>query len=192
VLAERERAHRSLLAKNAELSAAFGRERQANNALAEANRSERARFDLALDAIKTFHTGVSEDFLLKQEAFGALRGRLLRTARQFYAKLEAGLRDRTDPRSRSALGDAYFALGRISSLVDSQKEALASYGRALAVDQALADSEPNDPRHRHAVARDRHAVGVVRLATAGSCGSPPASCPRRRSRSRRRGPGSSA
>ena len=36
-----------------------------------------ARYDLAVEAIKTFHTGVSEDFLLKQDQFKELRDRLL-------------------------------------------------------------------------------------------------------------------
>ena len=36
------------------------------------------RYDLAVKAIKTFHTGVSEDFLLKQDRFKELRDRLLK------------------------------------------------------------------------------------------------------------------
>ena len=39
-----------------------------------------ARYELAVEAIKTFHTGVSEDFLLKQEQFKELRDRLLKSA----------------------------------------------------------------------------------------------------------------
>ena len=31
------------------------------------------RYDLAMEAIQTFHTGVSEDFLLKEEKFKDLR-----------------------------------------------------------------------------------------------------------------------
>ena len=80
----------------ADIAAALGRETRANDALAAANdelsRSRaavQARYDLAVDAIKTFHTGVSEDFLLKEEQVqGAARpaaevgGRLLRQARR--------------------------------------------------------------------------------------------------------------
>ena len=46
-----------------------------------------ARYELAVDAIKTFHTGVSEDFLLKQDQFKELRDRLLKSAADFYGKL---------------------------------------------------------------------------------------------------------
>ena len=42
--------------------------------LAASNQRERARFELAQEAIRMFHTGVSEDLLLKQKEFGALRG----------------------------------------------------------------------------------------------------------------------
>ena len=71
----RDRANTALAAANAEL----GRSKAA----------VQARYDLAVEAIKTFHTGVSEDFLLKQEPVqGAARpapevGRgLLRQARR--------------------------------------------------------------------------------------------------------------
>ena len=71
----------------ADIARALGRETRANVALAAANdelsRSKaavQARYDLAVDAIKTFHTGVSEDFLLKEEKFKDLRDRLLKSA----------------------------------------------------------------------------------------------------------------
>src|SRR5262249_8635793 len=49
-----------------------------NRELADANAKVKARYDLAVDAIKTFHTGVSEDFMLKEEQFKEIRGRLLK------------------------------------------------------------------------------------------------------------------
>ena len=45
------------------------------------------RYNLALEAIQAFHTGVSEDFLLKEEKFKDLRDRLLKSASDFYGKL---------------------------------------------------------------------------------------------------------
>ena len=59
-----------------------------------------ARYDLAVDAIKTFHTGVSEDFLLKQDQFKELRDRLLKSAADFYGKLAAPARQGDRPRRR--------------------------------------------------------------------------------------------
>ena len=41
----------------------------ANALLKSANIREQERFQLALEAIKTFHTGVSEDMLLKEKQF---------------------------------------------------------------------------------------------------------------------------
>ena len=49
------------------LAQSLDRERKANVDLSAANAKVRARYDLAVEAVKTFHTGVSEDFLLKEE-----------------------------------------------------------------------------------------------------------------------------
>ena len=93
---------------NRDLAAAVVREHSANVALAEAharveasneglkaaNAREVDRFRLALDAIRLFHGEVSEDFLLKEKPFQALRVKLLSGAADFYGKLERRLRDR--------------------------------------------------------------------------------------------------
>ena len=91
----------------AEIAQALGREMSANKAQAAANmelsRSRsavQARYNLAVDAIKTFHTGVSEDFLLKEEKFKELRDRLLKSASDFYGKLSALLGNDSDLASR--------------------------------------------------------------------------------------------
>src|SRR5262249_61869407 len=71
----------------AELQAAKEATEQANAGLRAANAKVEARYNLAVDAIRTFHTGVSEAFLLKQDQFKDLRDRLLRSAANFYEKL---------------------------------------------------------------------------------------------------------
>jgi hypothetical protein len=103
VIAVQRRANRDLAAKNRDLTDALGREAQANVALATANTRVGQRYNLAVEAIKTFHTGVSEDFLLKQEPFRDLRDRLLDSAGEFYQRLGALLRDESDFGSRKAL-----------------------------------------------------------------------------------------
>jgi hypothetical protein len=65
--------NRALDRKNPELSDALGRESHANAELAAANQRVEQRYGLAVDAIKMFHTGVSEDFLFKEEKFNELR-----------------------------------------------------------------------------------------------------------------------
>jgi hypothetical protein len=85
VLAVQERARADLAAKNAEL--------------ADEQAKVLARFELAQKAIATFHTGVSEDALLKNPQFDELRTKLLKEAAGFYAELEKLLAGQTDRKS---------------------------------------------------------------------------------------------
>jgi tetratricopeptide (TPR) repeat protein len=132
----------------AQVTRALGRERDANQALAEANdelaRSKaavQARYDLAVAAIQAFHTGVSEDFLLKQDQFQELRDRLLRSAQEFYGKLSARLGRETDPASRRALAASNFELADLTDKVGSKEDALKAHRAVLAAREALA-AEP--------------------------------------------------
>ena len=84
----------------ADIAQALDRETRANAALADANTKVQARYELAMAAIKTFHTGVCEDFLLKQDQFKDLRNRLLNSALDFYGKLGSLLGPETDVASR--------------------------------------------------------------------------------------------
>ena len=76
-----------------------------------ANAKIEARYNLAVDAIKTFHTGVSEDFLLKEDKFQELRDRLLKSAADFYGKLGPA-RQGNRPRRTSGTGGLEFRAGR--------------------------------------------------------------------------------
>ena len=70
VLAVQTKANGELMAANANLAIANAKVTRANADLATSIERERARFALAQEAIRTFHTGVSEDLLLKQKEFG--------------------------------------------------------------------------------------------------------------------------
>ncbi len=83
---------------------------RANQELRAANEREQARFDLAMDAVKTLHAGVGEDDLLKQPEFEGLRAKVLHQAKDFYEKLETQLQGQGDRRSRTELGKAFFEL----------------------------------------------------------------------------------
>ena len=100
---------------NARLAESLDREQKANADLSAANAKVQARYDLAVDAIKTFHTGVSEDFLLKEEKFKDLRNRLLKSASDFYGKLSALLGKETDFASRRALAQSNFELAELTA-----------------------------------------------------------------------------
>ena len=132
----------------AEVTRALARETDANRALAAANdelsRSKaavQARYDLAVEAIQAFHTGVSEDFLLKEEKFKDLRDRLLKSAQDFYGKLSALLGKETDLASRRALAQSNFALADLIRQVGSQEDAIKVHRSVLAAREALA-AEP--------------------------------------------------
>src|SRR5262249_35707774 len=112
-----------------------------NHELATANDKIKARYDLAVDAIKTFHTGVSEDFLLKEEKFKDLRDRLLKSASDFYEKLSALLKDAADLPSRRALLQANFEVADLAGKVGRKEDALALHRRVLASRETLA-AEP--------------------------------------------------
>ncbi len=135
-------------AANATLAASLTRETKANTALNEANgqltksrAAVEARYKLATDAIKTFHTGVSEDFLLKEEKFKELRNRLLKSASDFYGKLGALLGKETDIASRRALAQSNFELADLTAKVGRNEDALAAHNAVLAAREALA-AEP--------------------------------------------------
>ena len=72
---------------NSSLRTANIQVKRANTELAAEKARVQERYDLAMEAIKIFHTGVSEDFLLKEAKFKDLRDRLLKSASDFYGKL---------------------------------------------------------------------------------------------------------
>jgi serine/threonine-protein kinase len=125
---------------------------RSNNALAAANLREQARFALAMDAVKLFHGEVSEDFLLKEKPFEALRTRLLRGAAGFYTKLEGLLAGQTDRTSHKALARAYDELAELTDKIGSKAEAMVIHRKALAVRRALAGAPSVDAASKADVA----------------------------------------
>ena len=148
VVAVQAKANRDLADKNAELAAANERERQ--------------RFDLAMESVGKFHTGVSEDVLLKQSEFEPLRKQLLGGAAEFYRKLEAQLGNAAEPRAQLALAQAYYGLGAAGRAVGSLAQAADDCGRALAIFERFAPENPEARRSAvrtlielHLIAADR-------------------------------------
>jgi serine/threonine-protein kinase len=143
---------------------------RSNNALAAANERERARFALAMDAVKLFHGEVSEDFLLKEKPFAALRTKLLRGAAGFYTKLEGLLAGQTDRPSRMALAQAYDELAELTDKIGSKPEALALHRKALVVHRELAADPETGTQARADVARSLIAVGWLQERTGDMAG----------------------
>ena len=138
---------------NTRLAQSLHRETKANVDLSAANAKVKARYDLAMDAIKTFHTGVSEDFLLKEEKFKDLRHRLLKSALDFYGKLSALLGTETDIASRRALGDSNFELAKLAEKVGRKDDALAAHRAVLAMREELAAEQTADAEAKADVGR---------------------------------------
>jgi tetratricopeptide (TPR) repeat protein len=134
-------------------------QRRANAELAEQQTEVEARFETAQKAIATFHTGVSEDFLLQNAEFRELRTKLLKEAAGFYADLEKLLAGKTDPKSRKLLADGYYQLGDLTDKIGDKKEALAIHRKALALRQELAAIPQGDVETRLNVARSLEQIG---------------------------------
>jgi serine/threonine-protein kinase len=136
---------------------------RANRELAASNQRERQRFDLAVEAVRKFHTGVSEDVLMKQTEFQELRTRLLRDAQEFYRKLGGSLQGRTDARSRMTLARAHSEVGELTGRIGNPDEALAELRDAIAAWRALAAEPWAGPEARFGVARGLAEVGELEI-----------------------------
>jgi eukaryotic-like serine/threonine-protein kinase len=150
---------------NARLADSLAREHKANTELSAANAKVQARYDLAVEAIKTFHTGVSEDFLLKEDTFKDLRNRLLKSAQDFYGKLGALLDKETGTASRRELADSNFDLAELTRKVGQPVAALAAHRAVLAAREALAADMPADTGVATDIGRSLTAVGSMLSST---------------------------
>ncbi len=147
VVAVQARSNRALAEKNAEL--------------AKAQAKMQARFELAQKAIKTFHTGVSKDAILKSEQLRGLRTMLLKEAAGFYTDLEKLLEGQTDIRSRRALAEGYGELAQLTWSIGSRTEALAVYRKQLAIYRELAAASDADVAARKNVVTALTQVGSL-------------------------------
>jgi tetratricopeptide (TPR) repeat protein/tRNA A-37 threonylcarbamoyl transferase component Bud32 len=161
VLAVQTRANGRLRQANVELGIANARVTRANVELQAAGDRERQRFDLAIEAIRHNHTGVSEDFMLKQEQFKDLRDRLLRDAVEFYRKLEGLLTAQTDTESRRALARSYEELGELSGKIGLVSEALEAHRKALNMWLALTRDTASDATTQFDVGRSLTDIGIL-------------------------------
>ena len=134
---------------------------RANAELATANTRVQARFDLALEAIKTFHSGVSEDVLLKNDNLKPVRDRLLKDAAEFYERLRGQLSGQADRTSRRALGQAYFEMARLAGEIGATDQAIANCRQTLAVRRRLADAADTDGEAQAEVGRSLIYLGEL-------------------------------
>jgi eukaryotic-like serine/threonine-protein kinase len=160
VLAVQTRANEQLQAANFDLMIASGRVAEVNSELRAANVREKQRFNLAMDAIKTFHGEVSQELLMNEKQFESLRTKLLKGGTEFYGRLESLLKRQTDRESRAALGKAYHELGELTGRIGDQTATLADHRKALAVRRALASEPGADSETKLDVARSLNAAAM--------------------------------
>ncbi len=144
------------------------RQAVANLKMAEAaNRKAQKRFDLAMEAVRAFTTGASEDVILKEKALEGLRKKLLGQSQRYYERLKGSLEGETDPASRWALAEALHDAGSLYAKVDAPAKAEQAFREALALRESLrarsAGRADHPPRPRPHPAR---AGGIARLAVA--------------------------
>ena len=165
VLVVQTDANAKLKSANLDLALSNRLTQGANRALVRANERERARFELALEAIKTFHGQVSEDILLREKQFDGLRTNMLASATDFYQRLEELLKVQADQRSRAALGQAYHDVGELTAKIGSQALALAALKRGSELRLALAAEPRRSPGAIRNAGDSLIAVGDVQDAT---------------------------
>ena len=120
-----------------------------------------------MDAIRTYHTGVSQDALLRQPELKELRKSLLLGAHDFYLRLKENLEGRrsNDPATRLKLAQACLDLGRLATQIGSMKDARASYEQALALHRGLADEYPEHNAYQRDLANTYNAMGDLDIKT---------------------------
>ena len=140
------------------LSAVLAVQTKANAELTRSKAAIQARYDLAVAAIKTFHTGVSRDFLLKQDQFKELRDKLLSSAADFYSKLGRQLGNETDFVSLRALAQANFEMADLAGKIGQKEDALAVHRAVLTRREGLASNPAADLETKADVGRSLTAI----------------------------------
>jgi tetratricopeptide (TPR) repeat protein len=137
-------------------------EARTNLGVAEAaNRKAQARFELAMDAVRAFTSGASEDVILKERVLEGLRRKLLGQSQVFYEKIRALLEGETDWPSRAALADALFDAGVLYGKVDAPQKAVQAHQEALVLREGLLREQPRDPATRRDIGRSHLALAEI-------------------------------
>jgi serine/threonine protein kinase/tetratricopeptide (TPR) repeat protein len=146
---------------NNHLQQANGLLRESVRRETKANAEVQARFDLALEAIKTFHSGVAEDVLLTNDNLKPVRDRLLADAAEFYQRLGDKLSGQADRRAQRALGQAYSEMAMLAGKIGATARAIAGHRQALAVRRELAEGAEADSEAKAEVGRSLIDLGKL-------------------------------
>ena len=99
-----------------------------------------------MDAIRTYHTGITQDALLRQPELKELRNSLLLGAHDFYRRLKENLEGRrsNNPATRLKLAEACLELGRLAGQISSNEDARASLRAGPGPAPRLVDEYPEE------------------------------------------------
>ncbi len=104
--------------------------------------SANRRLDLAIDAIRSYYTGIAGDMILNNEEHRELRKRLLQKPGEFFADLAQQLQSDTSPKGRYNLALANMDLFGIQSNCGRKKDALASLSNCIEILEELVQEQP--------------------------------------------------
>ena len=139
-----------------------------NSQLASANSSEQLarekaqrRFELAMESVEKYYSGVSEDVILKQPELEQLRTKLLDSARDFYDKLRLELEDDPDPDAKAAMASAYLGIAQVNRDLGNEDNAFIAFQSAVELGRELAELDDCPPNHRKQLAVTYKHLGVL-------------------------------
>ena len=118
----------------------------ANTDLAASNEREPARFMLAQEAIRMFHTGVSEDLLLKQKDFRELRTQVVARGTGVLSQAGGATGRAGGPGFAAGAGAHLLRGGRAHDGLDSMTDALAGCTSAPGPVPGPGEQDPNRRR----------------------------------------------
>jgi len=102
------------------------------------------RFELALDAIRSYHEGISQDLILGDQQFSDIREQLLSSSVAFYNRLVASLKNEPDSAARLALAKALYRLGLINAKIGNRTKSKVAYDQSIELLEELNQQSPND------------------------------------------------
>jgi hypothetical protein len=147
------------------LGLAYARESAYAKRLASANNRADRRLDQAMQAIRGYFEGVSEEVVLGRPEFRDLRKRLLERPISFYEDLAKELdeSERDDPRARTLLGYGRNGLGRIFQALGRMPEAKTQFELARDIFNGLIETTPSWPAYHDEHANRSICSGVTRF-----------------------------
>ena len=137
--------------------------RLSRDAEREARETADTQTALAMEAVRDYYTGVSQDVLLKQPALTELRTKLLQTPQRFYLQFKTSLESnpRRDATRLVKLAAADFNLGKLTAEIGSRNDAIAAHRRALQIRQTLANDFPGVAEYQSDLAESHHNLGTL-------------------------------